>query len=423
MLLHRSGKCIILFFENQPMKNLLTILWILICFNSFSQTEKPAIFLSQIEMTPSGGQAYNQFYWFNSNNASLSQSVTFPAAGSYRFDLSAYLTAGSPSITLLIDGTSKGILSVTNTNIAIYSLFINSISAGTHTIIIQLNNFSSGANHCRVGLLYFTQTGSTMPYVYPAITPLALVSGQILQANHFGSGHLRGFSLGGNGTNQPTENANSMIAMKATGANIARCFVKIERLSGDTYTFKAGELVKLDTTVARAKRLGFYVVPVMFHDPSLNSDYWGTTSSQITRRASIVALWRTLATAYNGNPTVAAYDLINEPRSNPNYAECIRWQTDMIDAIRAIDANHVCVVECISNDMFAMMLPLGYSNIVYSPHGYSSLNITHQGVFAGSGADVRNNYPTITSTSNQGVFGKVELSKQHDNVIPIININ
>jgi hypothetical protein len=405
------------------MKNLLSVLSTLICFGSFSQTEKPAIFLSQIEMTPSGGQPYDEFYWFNSNNASLSKSVSFPVTGSYRFDLSAYLTSGSPSVKLIIDGISKGTLSVTNTSIAIYSLFINSISAGTHTIIIQLNNFSSGANHCRVGLLYFTQTSTTTPYIYPTIRPLAFVKGQILQANHFGSGRLRGFSLGGNGTNQPTENANSMIAMKATGANIARCFVNIVRpLTSNTYQLNTGELAKLDTTIARAARLGFYVVPCLELDPSFNNgqgdiDLWGPTSlgvaqgrgsNYVARRASVVALWQFLANRYKGNPAVAAYDLWNEPRILFNYALYLKWQQQIIEAIRVIDPVHVIAVECINNDMFAMMLPLPYTNIIYSPHGYSPLSITHQGVFSGENM-VRTKYPTQA-------FGKSDLSKQHNNV-------
>jgi hypothetical protein len=76
---------------------------------------------------------------------------------------------------------------------------------------------------------------------------------------------------------------------------------------------------------------------------------------------SIISLWQQLATLYNGNPTVAGYDLINEPRQNFNYAEVIRFQVYHYQAIRAIDSTHVCMVECIDNDMFAMMLPLNYT--------------------------------------------------------------
>lgn len=394
------------------------------CFIAFifsipaiAQTEMPAVFFSQIEMTASGGQPYDEFYWLNSDNASLTKTaVVFSKTGSYRIDVSAYKTAGAPVLSVFIDGISKGSITVNNTEIAIYSLFISSVTSGVHTIKLQLSNFNSAANHLRVGLVYFTQTSQKTPYVYPKIVPIPLIPNQILQRNHFGSGHLRGFALGSNGSNQPDESDESMRDMIKTGANIARCFVEIYRPSGNTYVFKSGELTKLDTTVARAARLGFYVVPVLFHDPSYNTDYWGTSSDAIARRSSITALWKTLATKYKSSAAVAAYDLINEPRSNFNYAECIRWEAQMIRTIRAIDPKHVCMVECISNDMFAMMLPLPDTNIVYSPHGYSPLNITHQGVPGEPQADVRNKYPTLRATENQSVFGKSDLSKQHDDV-------
>ena len=408
------------FVRKQSAKTILKVFSCLLLLLFFispvnAQGTKPAVFFSQIEMTPSGGQPYDEFYWLNSNNASLTKTgVNFPATGSYRCDISAYLDKGKPVISVSIDGVSKGNITVDSSSIGIFSVLIPNISAGTHTVTLQLTNFNSAANYGKVGLVYFTPTTNALPYVYPPITPLPFTPAvTMLSANHFGSRHLRGFSLGSNGSNQSGESDKSMKDLVATGANIVRCFVEIERPSGGTYQFKAGELTKLDTTVARGKRLGFYVVPVIFHDPSLNTDYWGNEA----RKSSIVNLWKTIASKYKGNPVIGAYDLINEPRSNFNYAECIRLQTDMIDVIRAIDPDHVVMVECIDNDMFAMMLPLSYTNVVYSPHGYSSIMITHQGVAGESSANVRDKYPTITSTSNlNGPWNKTQLSAQHDKV-------
>jgi len=385
---------------------------------SKAQPSTPSVFLSQIEMTPSGGQPYDEFYWLNSNNASLTKSgVNFPSTGSYRCDISAYLDKGTPIINVLIDGISKGNITVNTSSIGVFSLLISNISGGTHSITLRLINFNSASNYGKVGLIYFTRTSDGLPYVYPSISPLSFTPAvTMLTANHFGSGHLRGFCLGSNGYNQSDAdggNVKSMADMVATGANIARCFIQIVRVSGDTYQFKSGELTKLDTTVARGKRLGFYVVPVLFHDPSLNTDYWGNAA----RKLSIVNLWKTIATKYKGNSVIGAYDLINEPRQNFNYAEVIRFESQMIDAIRTIDASHVVMVECVANDMFAMMLPLNYSNIVYSPHGYSTLLITHQGVAGEPEANVRNKYPTLTNTSNlSATWNKTQLSAQHEDV-------
>ena len=136
----------------------------IIGIHCFSQPERPAVFLSQIEMTPSGGQPYDQFYWFNSNKASLTKTaVVFPATGSYRIDISAYKTAGKPIVNVLIDGTSQGSITVDSTSIYIFSLFIKNISSGSHKIALQLSNFNSGKNHVRIGLVYFTQTNRRNP--------------------------------------------------------------------------------------------------------------------------------------------------------------------------------------------------------------------------------------------------------------------
>src|SRR5689334_12121659 len=140
------------------MKIYYCFIFFILTIHAIAQTEKPAVFLSQIEMTASGGQPYDEFYWLNSNNACLTKTgVVFPKTGSYRVDVSAYKTAGTPVINVLIDNISKGNITVNSTTIAIYSLFISSITSGTHTIKLQLSNFNSAANHARVGLVYFTQ--------------------------------------------------------------------------------------------------------------------------------------------------------------------------------------------------------------------------------------------------------------------------
>src|SRR6266508_2056207 len=52
---------------------LSALIAILFFENINAQTTKPDVFLSQIEMIPSGGQVYDEFYWLNSNNASLTK--------------------------------------------------------------------------------------------------------------------------------------------------------------------------------------------------------------------------------------------------------------------------------------------------------------------------------------------------------------
>jgi hypothetical protein len=400
------------------MKWILSTLFIFSVLFSKAQTA-PSVFIGQREMTRTiAGDEYDEFYWFDANNTTLtSTGVSFATTGAYRFDVSGYKVTGSPSLQLLIDGVSAGFATISTANTTIFSIAVASIASGTHTVAIKLVNFVSGANQCRIGLLYFTQTATTTPPIFPAINQKPLTIGELLTSTDYGSKHLRGFNLGSNAYNQSNAgggDVQAMIDMKATKANIARCFVEIERPSGDTYQFKAGELAKLDSTIVRGQRFGFYVVPCLFADPSLNTDYWGNAA----RKASIAHLWATIATLYGNNNYVGGLDLINEPRSNFNYAEVIRFQQQMIDTIRLYDTRHVVMVECIDNDMFAMMLPLyQYQNVVYSPHGYSTLLITHQGVTGESSANVRNIYPHTTNTANLNApWGITQLSLQHDDV-------
>lgn len=398
------------------MKTIYTILLLLFFLNVKAQLERPEVFLSQYEMTAVGGQPYDEFYWFNTASANLTKSVSF-TGGTYRFDLSAYAKAGAAQVGLYIDGTLKGTITV-NTPvdlINIFSLPTLSIAAGSHTVKIQINNFS-GSIHCRVGLLYFTKSTLTVPYVYPTLSAKSLpASGEYLTKEDFGGGHLRGFNLSGIG-----HSASSLNSMKATGANIGRCFVE-GQFTGDVFSLASGELTKLDSSVARAAQRSYYLVPSLYMDPG-QSFLWGTSASAVAKRKSVASMWKFLANRYKLNTWVGAYDTWNEPRSNFNYAEVIRWQTDIVDSIRSVDANHVIALECINNNMWAMMLPLGYTNIIYSPHGYSTLKITHQGIdhfLKVSPADdtVRNKYPTTTSTVNLNApWNITNLSAQHDPV-------
>src|SRR5688572_10148260 len=212
-----------------PMKpTFIAIICIVGILKCIAQPVKPAVFLSQREMTANGGQPYDEYYWLNSNLASLtSTDVSFPQTGSYRFDMSAYGKAGTSQISVLIDGISKGTIVISSTSTIMYSLLINQSTSGTHTITIQLTNFSAGSNHCRVGLFYFTQTASETPYVFPEVTHTSLPpSNQYLTANHFRSKLLRGFNLSTVYTLSELK-AKNIPAARETGANIGRYWISV----------------------------------------------------------------------------------------------------------------------------------------------------------------------------------------------------
>jgi hypothetical protein len=339
--------------------------------------------------------------------------VSFPSTGSYRFDVSAYLKLGAPEVELFIDGISKGNISITGSSIQIYSLFITEITSGSHTVKIQISNFSAGANHCRVGLLYFTQTTLTAPKVFSTSKPTSLPpKSQYLTGDHFASKLIRGFNLSTVYTLSDLA-AKNIPDAKATGANIGRYWISVSHAPGSTdYYFcdNSGNdlgstpLTTLDSAIRVAEQEEMYLVITLQVFPiQAGCDLWGDSPEATGRRNGLKAIWQQLAARYKNKTIVAAYDLINEPRLNYNYAEYLRWQSEMIEAIRAIDANHVIALECLRNNMYAMMLPLPYDNIIYSPHSYSPLSITHQGLntyLGTSASDVPRVYPDANNDLN-----------------------
>jgi len=89
-------------------------------------------------------------------------------------------------------------------------------------------------------------------------------------------------------------------------------------------------------------------------------------------RQKTVALWSRLATRYKDEPWIGGYDLINET----NYplegnAALLQLYTEITDAIRAVDKNHIIFIEGnhFATD-FSGLTPPWDDNMVYSFHKY-----------------------------------------------------
>jgi aryl-phospho-beta-D-glucosidase BglC (GH1 family) len=96
-----------------------------------------------------------------------------------------------------------------------------------------------------------------------------------------------------------------------------------------------------------------------------------------------VALWEELARRYEGNPAIAGYNVMNEPVTNaprgrfsnayaPDWDVINRLYRRVVNAIRAIDADHIIFLE---GDYFSTRFegldePFA-DNLVYSSHNYN----------------------------------------------------
>ena len=148
----------------------------------------------------------------------------------------------------------------------------------------------------------------------------------------------------------------------------------------------------LDNLVKWCKQSGIYVIIDMHAAPG------GQTGQNIddsindeprlfmnpTNQDRLVALWVKIATRYKDEPTVAAYDLLNEPLPERTGAEA-KYKNALeplykriTQAIRAVDKKHMITVEGANwaNDWSAFTKPFD-DNLVYQFHYYCWDDPTH----------------------------------------------
>lgn len=186
-------------------------------------------------------------------------------------------------------------------------------------------------------------------------------------------------------------NRNLFRAAAEWRANTVRISVMpaVLRLQGEALTLQV-----LDAAVAYAQRYGLYLI-LCFHSIGFPPEerylltrdpFYGDLLN--TSSAEILRFWQIVARRYAGNPTVAFYELFNEPTEmNPDRtavtvaAEAgawLRWRDyaeGLIDGIRRIDADKPIIVGGMqfSYDLsFAAQAPVRRGNIVYATHPYAN---------------------------------------------------
>jgi hypothetical protein len=91
--------------------------------------------------TKSSGSTCGGDCWTLWSNGYIESSVSFPSAGGYRFDVSAYgsYAAGWPNMELRIDGTAVGSATVNSGSSATYTIQAN-VPSGAHRVTIAFTN-------------------------------------------------------------------------------------------------------------------------------------------------------------------------------------------------------------------------------------------------------------------------------------------
>ncbi|WPD23691.1 MAG: cellulase family glycosylhydrolase [Candidatus Electrothrix scaldis] len=134
----------------------------------------------------------------------------------------------------------------------------------------------------------------------------------------------------------------------------------------------------LDRVLSFARQTGLYVMLDM-HRPQggYQSDktqgfsaFWDGNGAapNTANQDRLIALWQAIADRYKYETAILGYDLINEPRPN-NTTEWIGLAEQIIAAIRAVDPNHMIVLEVPFIPGY-IMTTVTDSNVLYDSHFY-----------------------------------------------------
>ena len=195
---------------------------------------------------------------------------------------------------------------------------------------------------------------------------------------------LRGVMSGGDMGEESVQN------LADWGANLVRLQISVPKgrtMSSEEYLATLEK--RLDNYAAivdRCHRNGIRVV-VDLHTPPPDGAKATKNASNLLAKGydttSLRRAWRLLATRFRDHPAVIAYDIMNEPRCEPD--EWRRIFRETVEDLRMVDAKTPVVTEFVDT-----WWPEGM-NVIYSPHFYSPHTLTHCGV--GEYSAIRWHYP------------------------------
>jgi len=127
----------------------------------------------------------------------------------------------------------------------------------------------------------------------------------------------------------------------------------------------------VDRQVAWAMANHVWLIPVMYEPPGgTDGGYGGQDGfwNSAPNQQALIDFWADFASHYQGNSTIAGYDVFNEP-APPSVATYDSWAQRVYDAITAADPNHFVVLEVSSADWD---LPsVNGDRILWSGHCYA----------------------------------------------------
>lgn len=159
------------------------------------------------------------------------------------------------------------------------------------------------------------------------------------------------------------------------------------------YTYSDSGWAWLERILVAARAAGVRLILDMhapqggFQGPGYSGSYWSSPSLQARHEALLVEM----ASRYRDEPWIAAWDILNEP-SPPNDAAWRARAEELVDAVRAVDPNHLLIVEQSFADDYGPFL-VGDPNVVYEFHWYERWRWVSQLSYPGAWGDYGVSYP------------------------------
>ncbi len=207
------------------------------------------------------------------------------------------------------------------------------------------------------------------------------------------------------------------------GMNVARIALNYRTFEDDASpgdgtpaSYKTSGWNFLDQLIAWAKLHNIYLIldmhisqPGVLQSSAGAEKLWNSATNQTRLRN----LWKAIATKYVNEPTIAGFDLLNEP-SPPAYSDWATLAQNIMNDIRSVDTNHLIIVEYVNAikdsagnfgawSLSNAQISVTDSNLMYDFHIYSPMtNYQNQGVWKLCGNS--GNYPdaNISETAIDG---------------------
>lgn len=201
----------------------------------------------------------------------------------------------------------------------------------------------------------------------------------VLKGTNFDNIDTLGANIGSNDVSKISFTEADYAELHKQGGNHVRLGLSFSWYDKDKNLF----FLKMDEQVAWAKKHHIWLVFNMFTTPGNCYEGYGNTCgfwASSTEKARLQAFWEDMARRYKDNPTVAGYDILNEPTPSTDCKEWFPVAGTIEKAIHAISPNQLVFIETCSdpgNDLKYNSPPKG-ANIVYEVHEYSPMGMSHR---------------------------------------------